>query len=298
MKKVTAFVRQGLALHIEDQGGEGVPVLFQHGLCGDANQTREAFPQLPGFRRLTLECRGHGQSEAGPLDQLSISTFTQDLAQFIEALETGPVVVGGISMGAAISLRLAVKHPELVRALILARPAWITEAAPPNMRPNAQVGALMLAHPPEMAYSTFMRSDTARHLAQAAPDNLKSLESFFKREPHEVTAELLSRISIDGPGVEESELKRLKVPTLVLGHEHDFIHPLAYAQAIADLIPNATLTAITAKTFSKDRYIADLHQAITKFLEELPECSKPSHSHTTGLSINPSTGSTPSQPIA
>jgi pimeloyl-ACP methyl ester carboxylesterase len=297
MNCVTTFVHQGLALRIEDQGGEGEPVLFQHGLCGDANQTREAFPVHADFRRITLECRGHGQSEAGHPDQLSIATFTQDLAACIESLGARPVVVGGISMGAAISLRLAVKRPDLVRGLILVRPAWITASAPANMRPNAQVGALLIAHPQEKAHAIFMRSDTARHLAQVAPDNLKSLEGFFQREPREVTAELLSQISIDGPGVEDCELKRIQVPTLVLGHDHDFIHPLAYAQALANLIPGATLKTITAKAISKEGYIADLHQAITQFLEELPECSKQSHTPKNGQPTGPRTGSIASQPI-
>src|SRR6266481_8331263 len=50
-------------LHVDDAGGEGLPVIFQHGLCGDARQTIEAFPQDPRFRRITIEARGHGGSE-------------------------------------------------------------------------------------------------------------------------------------------------------------------------------------------------------------------------------------------
>jgi pimeloyl-ACP methyl ester carboxylesterase len=264
-------VREGLTLHIDDQGGEGAIVLFQHGLCGDANQTREAFPTLQGFRRITLECRGHGQSEAGEPNQVSIATFSNDLAAFIENLSVGSVIVGGISMGAAIALRLAVKRPELVRAMILARPAWVTVSAPANMRPNAQVGALLKAHSRELAHTIFMRSDTAKYLSNAAPDNLKSLESFFRRETQEVTAELLSRISIDGPGVADSELNALNIPTLILGHDRDFIHPFVYIQALATLIPNSTPRAITSKTVSKERYLADFHQAVAQFLEELPK---------------------------
>jgi pimeloyl-ACP methyl ester carboxylesterase len=269
----TTFLRQGVALHIDDQGGEGTAVLFQHGLCGDANQTHEAFPQLAEFRRITLECRGHGQSEAGDPAQFSIAVFADDLAAFIEEVGRGPVVVGGISMGAAIALRLAVKRPTLVRGLILARPAWITASAPDNMRPNAQVGALLIAHSPKEAHAIFMGSETAKHLAETAPDNLKSLEGFFQREPTGVTAELLTRISIDGPGVEESELKQIDIPTLILGHDHDFIHPIAYAQELANLIPKSVFRAITSKAISKERYIADLHLAITQFLEVFPKCS-------------------------
>jgi pimeloyl-ACP methyl ester carboxylesterase len=57
----------GPVLNVDDAGGEGLPVIFQHGLCGDARQTIEAFPRDPHFRRITIESRGHGGSEArGP----------------------------------------------------------------------------------------------------------------------------------------------------------------------------------------------------------------------------------------
>jgi hypothetical protein len=46
-------------LNVDDAGGKGLPVIFQHGLCGDARQTIEAFPQDPRFRRITIEARGH-----------------------------------------------------------------------------------------------------------------------------------------------------------------------------------------------------------------------------------------------
>lgn len=263
------LVRHGLSLRVDDEGGAGSPVIFQHGLCGDASQTREAFPCYPRFRRITLECRGHGQSEAGDPKAFSIATFTDDVVALIESLGAGPVVVGGISMGAAISLRLAVKRPDLVRGLIMARPAWVTSPTPPNMAPNARVGALLTQYPPEEAHQIFKRSDIARHLSQVAPDNLKSLEGFFERQPYEVTAALLTAISADGPGVDESEVRALTIPTLVIGTDQDFIHPLSYAQILAGLIPAATFKTITSKAVSRDLYVSDLHAAMTQFLEEL-----------------------------
>jgi pimeloyl-ACP methyl ester carboxylesterase len=269
-EEITTLAQDGLTICVSDQGGSGTPVLFQHGLCGDSSQTREAFPRLAGFRRITLECRGHGRSEAGDLKALSIATFTDDVAALIECIGAGPIVAGGISMGAAICLRLVVKRPDLVRALILVRPAWITAPAPANMEPNSQVGSLMTGYPPEDARRIFMQSEMAMHLAEVAPDNLESLKGFFTREPHEVTAALLKQISNDGPGITDAEVRALAVPALVIGHERDYIHPYSHAKALADLLPNSTLKAITPKSVSKELYILDLHNAITGFLEELP----------------------------
>ncbi len=52
---------------------------------------------------------------------MSIATFCDDIAAYIEKNLTPPIVIGGISMGAAIALRLAVKRPDLVKALIIAK---------------------------------------------------------------------------------------------------------------------------------------------------------------------------------
>ena len=57
----------------------GPPVLFQHGLGGDAAQVAEVFPDAPPARRITLECRGQGGSSFGPPGRLSIATFADDL---------------------------------------------------------------------------------------------------------------------------------------------------------------------------------------------------------------------------
>jgi pimeloyl-ACP methyl ester carboxylesterase len=255
----------GLSLHLDDSGS-GLPVVFQHGLCGDANQPAEVFPS--GYRRLTLECRGHGRSQAGSLEAFSLATFADDVAAMIEESGLAPLVVGGISMGAAIALRLAVKRPDLVRGLIIARPAWAMEAAPSNMAPNAEVGDLLSRLSLEQARAVFEASDTARRLSEEAPDNLASLRGFFSRAPQAVTAALLTRISADGPGVSESELAGLRVPALVIGHAKDAIHPLAMAKRLATLIPDARLMEITPKAVDKARYVAEFRAALHDFLKD------------------------------
>lgn len=252
-----------------DIAGDGLAVVFQHGLCGDAGQTLETFPVEPGFCRITVEARGHGASQSGPLDRLSIATFADDITSYIETSLTAPVVIGGISMGAAVALRLAVKRPDLVKALILARPAWVTAAAPENMAPNTEVGRLLKTFPLGEAQAAFLAGPTGQRLAVEAPDNLASLTGFFSRQPIAETAALLTAISNDGPGVTEEEVSRIAVPTLVIGHEHDSIHPIAYARELARRIPTGRFVEITPKTESRAQYVADFRHALSTFLKEL-----------------------------
>ena len=265
---MTPFVRDGVRL-VYDDAGAGAPVLFQHGLGGDAAQVADVFPDEPPARRITLECRGQGGSALGPTDALSIATFADDVDALAETLGLGPVVVGGISMGAAIAARLAVTRPGRVRALILARPAWVAAAAPENMQPYALVGELMARYPAEDARRRFEASATAATLAAHAPDNLASLRGFFDRPEPAAFGKLLIAIAADGPGTTEDDLRRIAVPTLVIGHGRDLAHPLASAEALAGLIPGARLRIITPKAEDRAAYRREFRGAVSEFLEAL-----------------------------
>ncbi len=259
--------RDGLSLAWYDTGGQGPAFIFQHGLGGDANQTREAFPDDPRFRRITLECRGHGASQRGA--PISLAAFAEDLIALIESEGLAPVVVGGISMGAALATRLAVTRPDLVRALVLVRPAWIAEEGPDNLAPNIEVGRLLAELPPAEARAAFLESSAARLLRLLSPDNLNSLTGFFDRPDPEGTSLLLRTISADGPGISRTDLSRIAVPALVLGTEKDAIHPLALAETMAGLLPRSRYATLTPKGSDKPRHLAELRSAITAFLQEL-----------------------------
>ncbi|HRO11208.1 alpha/beta hydrolase [Amaricoccus sp.] len=258
---MTRFARDGIALAYED-AGTGPPALFQHGLGGDARQSADVFPT--DRRRITLECRGQGGSDTGPEAALSIATFAADLESLARHLALGALAVGGISMGAAIALRLAVRHPGRVGALVLARPAWVAAPAPANMRPYAEAGALIATLPPAEARRRFAASATAATLAREAPDNLASLLGFFGRPP--AFGRLLQAIAADGPGVTEAEIARITVPTLVIGHGRDLAHPLAHAERLAALIPGARLRTITPKATDRAVYAAEFRAALADFL--------------------------------
>jgi len=260
------LVRDGLSLAVHGGGSAGPPLLFQHGLCGDARQVAEAMAGLAPQRWQALECRGHGASDLGKT--VSIAAFSADVAALAEQMGE-PVVLGGISMGAAIASHIAVHHPELVRALILVRPAWLCDPAPANCAPNAEVGALLADLPPDAARTKFAEGATAQKLSRDSPDNLASLMGFFARQPQAQTARLLSRIASDGPGITPADLARLTLSTLVCGSAGDAIHPLPMAQAFAALIPGGKLVELPPKGRDKPAHLAALAAAMYQFLKEV-----------------------------
>jgi pimeloyl-ACP methyl ester carboxylesterase len=257
--------RGGIGLHYEDVGS-GPAAIFQHGLGGDAAQIREIFPKIPPVRRITLECRAQGRSEVGPLSDFAIATFADDVAFLASELGIGRAVVGGISMGAAIALRLAVTRPNLVSALVLARPAWLFAPGPDNMKPIAFVAELLRTQDSRSALDVFERSEIASRLRREAPDNLVSLRSFFTRPDSAVTAALIGTIAADGPGLTEDDARKIDVPTLVIGCGADVVHPFALAAKLAATIPDAKLVEVTAKSADRARYVADCRSAFSDFL--------------------------------
>ena len=249
--------------------GEGRPVLFQHGLGATRDQPAEVFPAKPGLRRITLECRGHGRSELGDPARLTIAQLAADARALLAHLGVERAVVGGISMGAAIAMRLAVLHPALVQGLVLARPAWV-EGVSPSMAIHLEVAELLRLHGPEEGARRFEASSALAAVERASPDNARSLRGFFTRPEPRSTVELLSRISADAPGVPLGQLSRLHVPALVIVNDHDAVHPVAYGERLRDAIPGARLRTVTSKSIDKAAYVAEFRQALGEFLAGVP----------------------------
>ncbi len=255
------LIRNGVKLRGFD-GGQGPSIIFQHGLGGDDAQVAETFP-MSGFHRLTLECRAHGLSQAGNPHNFTITKFTDDVLAFADSRSLKRFAVGGISMGAAIAMRMAVITPERVSALILARPAWMWEPAPSNM----YVFKLLSEYLASDDKTGFEVSRIAKEFAELAPANHASLLRFFDRGDQAVTAKLLAAIAEDGPRITKAEINAIQVPTLVIGNAIDLVHPLSHAIALAQNIPNAIFVEIAPKALDKRQHLVELQNAVTAFLQ-------------------------------
>lgn len=259
-----AFNHDGLTLSYRDEG-TGPVLIFQHGLGATADQPFEIIGGFDGFRRITLECRAHGRSDMGPADKLSIATFTDDLLALMDHLNIASAHVGGISMGAAITTRLAVKHPQRGQSLCVARPAWFDADAPANMAIFAQAAAFMKA----CGRDAFETSDAFAQLKATSPDNAASLLGQFDASDVAARASLLDSIAKDGPGISVADYASIEPPVLVIGHGQDAVHPLSMAQDIAAAVPHASFVEITPKSTDKSAYEAEFQAALFAFLSDL-----------------------------
>jgi len=102
--------------------GEGETLVLVHGLGGSAANWLALAPLLlPGRRVLVPELPGHGGSDPLPA-AASLNGYADRIAGLLEE----PAAVVGHSLGGAVALRLAIRRPELVRALVLAGAAGIS----------------------------------------------------------------------------------------------------------------------------------------------------------------------------
>lgn len=104
------------------EGGEGPPLLLVHGFGGAAWNFSELAPLLPGRRLVIPDLPGHGASS--PLPAPTLAGFADVVAEILDE----PVDVLGHSMGGVVALRLAERHPSLVRSLVLAAAAGISSS--------------------------------------------------------------------------------------------------------------------------------------------------------------------------
>lgn len=127
----------GCDLHYEDAGG-GVPILLIPPAGTTASTWGPVTEELARLGRvITYDRRGYARSLGEPVR--SISTHTADAAAILEHLRAVPAVVVGTSAGATIAVDLAVRRPDLVRAVVAHEAAWRASRHLPN---RSQVPAL------------------------------------------------------------------------------------------------------------------------------------------------------------
>jgi len=110
-------------------GGEGPPLILVHGLGGAAANWTELAPLLaPNHRLLVPDLPGHGGSEALPAVS-GLEPFADRVALLAAREGMLPAPVVGHSLGGAVVLRLALRHPYDVSAIVLAAAAGLSLAA-------------------------------------------------------------------------------------------------------------------------------------------------------------------------
>jgi pimeloyl-ACP methyl ester carboxylesterase len=113
------IVAAGESLHVV-AAGAGMPVVLIPGLFGCAYGFRHLLARLPadGYRAIVIEPLAFGSSARPEHAEYSLTAQADRLAAAIRLLDSMPVLLVAHSLSASIAMRLAVRHPELVRGVV------------------------------------------------------------------------------------------------------------------------------------------------------------------------------------
>lgn len=100
------------------------PALFVHGLSGSAHNWTDFAALLRNRLAIdAIDLPGHGRSGPAPRNDYSLDAHAGVVIDYLEQTGRGGVHLVGNSMGGAVSVRVAVLRPDLVRTLTLISPA-------------------------------------------------------------------------------------------------------------------------------------------------------------------------------
>ncbi|GIK88431.1 MAG: alpha/beta hydrolase [Betaproteobacteria bacterium] len=117
------------------EAGERLPALvLVHGSLSDARSFQAQVAPLSAHARVVAASLRHCHPERwdGRGDDFSVEQHAADVAALVDALALGPVHLLGHSRGGAVVLQAALRHPEVVRSLVLADPGGLEALLPPT----------------------------------------------------------------------------------------------------------------------------------------------------------------------
>ena len=254
-----------VALQGPAQGG-GASIVLSHALGLDMHMWDALAAQLASANHpvLRYDHRGHGGS-AVPAGPYTMDALVDDAARLLREWDRGPVVWVGLSMGGMVGQGLAVRHPELIKALVLANTTS--------------------KYPPESGVVFEQRIGTVRNGGMAAVVE-SVLERYFSAafraaQPEAVAAFRAKLLGSDPAGYAAccaavggvdwlDRLNTVECPTLIIAGALDVGAPRAMSQAMAERIRGAELVVFDeASHLSVAEQPAQFAQALQGFLSRV-----------------------------
>ena len=270
--------------------GAGEAVVFVHGGLSDLRTWQQQLPVIGGSYRAISYSRRYARPnldlEPGSDDQML--PHVDDLAAFLRTLDAAPAHLVGNSWGGFICLLTALRHPELVRTLVVEEPPVIPLVIGPGARPQLRAIARGLLRHPRATLSTLRwgaRSVAPLQKAFRRDDDEQALETFVHgvlgREAYERLPETRKQQMRDNlsalkaqmlgagfPALGDADVRTIRVPTLLLTGEHSPSFLLRLTDVLEQLLPVASRVEVPAASHAMhEENAAAVNAAILAFLE-------------------------------
>lgn len=225
-----------ISLYYREKGNKE-PFILLHGNGEDGSYFENQIDYFSDkYRVIALDTRGHGKSPRGNAP-FTIEQFSCDLYDFMTGLEISNAIILGFSDGANIAMKFAIKHSNMVKALILNG----GNLNPKGVKRTTQI-------PIEMGYRI------ASRFASKSPDAKRN-------------AEMLG-LMVNEPNISPAELSKITAPTLVICGKRDMIKE-SHTKEIAANIPSAKLSIIKGNHFIANKRAAAFNKEVDAFLKEI-----------------------------
>ncbi|UHL65879.1 3-oxoadipate enol-lactonase [Paralcaligenes sp. KSB-10] len=240
-------------------------IVLSHALGCDLSMWNQMADFLTAdYNVVSYDHRGHGSSDA-PLALYSMEELAEDAARLVHELGCGPVIWIGLSMGGMVGQELAIRHPSLVSALVIANS---TSEYPDAVRAVWQ-----------QRIET-VRAQGIEVIADAVMERYFH-EGFRQEHAGAVAAFRRRLVTTDQDGYmgccnavgtvdTTRRLSQIKAPALVIAGELDQGAPVAMSKTIASQIPGAQLVVIPeASHLAVTEQPKAFAQAVENFLASL-----------------------------
>jgi 4,5:9,10-diseco-3-hydroxy-5,9,17-trioxoandrosta-1(10),2-diene-4-oate hydrolase len=226
--------------------GDGRPLLLFHGLGASVVTWRDNIgPLSKAFRVYAVDLPGHGDSDKPDIDYAT-DTMVQFVKDFIESLNLERPAIIGSSVGGALALMTALRHPDLVSGLVLVDSAslgrelslyirlvsipWLGEFLESSRVGGTKFMLYKVFHDPE-----FVTQELREELHRSR--NMPGAKEAVVR----VIRNAVNLMGIRKQYVLVSELNRLAAPMMVVWGAQDQIIPVSHAYRASEAVPDARL---------------------------------------------------------
>ena len=247
------------------KGAAERPIVLVHGLLLPRTHHYPLADALAdrGNRVILIDLLGHGESDQPNHSRHhTMELYGRQVVALLDHLDIPEAVIGGTSLGANVTLEVAVHNPDRTRGMFIEMPV-LERAAP---------AAATIFLPLTIAY------------AQAAMP-LRMVAAFMRRVPRgisiywDVVFDTLSRDPGPSAAVlhglltgriapHPTDREKVETPALIIGHPRDILHPFSDAEALHRELRNSEL--VRANSFLELRFPPNrLSDRIADFLDEV-----------------------------
>jgi pimeloyl-ACP methyl ester carboxylesterase len=225
------------------QQGSGEPLILIPFLAADhACYAFQVAEYAKHFTCISVDLRGTGESDK-PEGAYTTETLADDVAAFMRVVGIRRAHVSGLSLGTAVGMWLAAKHPDMVQSLSLHSPWTKTDPFIKTVIGGFQTMAKALGNVAEMIVMAMFPWCLTPELYAAKPEYIESLAGFVRSRPAQPVAAFLQQAdAVIGHDV-SARLGKITAPTQITFGRTDQVTSLRFAEPLKNGIRNSELVA-------------------------------------------------------